>query len=122
MLSDVLWRLSADVGLDKSLAVSTDAVLAAGSGEDKGGDLYGDGEDSVSSCCCGGTATTERFADLGMTERECNMISRSIPAQRQLSSYSVSSSLSAITLVEPTQYPFNSQEKHVTSLGSLRIL
>lgn len=116
MLSDLVRRLSAEVGLD-SVAVSTDVVLAVDSGEDEGDDLSGDGEHSVSSCCCGGPATTEWSVGLVITELECAMISRRISAQRQFSSCLASSCLSVITLEEPTQYPFAPQEKQMTSLG-----
>jgi hypothetical protein len=54
VLSDLVCRLSAEVELDRSLGVSHDAVLAVGSGEGKGDDLCGDGEESISGSSCGG--------------------------------------------------------------------
>jgi hypothetical protein len=54
VLSDLVCRLSAEVELDKSLAVSHDAVLAVSSGEGKGDDLSEDGEESISGSCCRG--------------------------------------------------------------------
>jgi hypothetical protein len=54
VLSDLVCRLSTEVELDKSLVVSHDAVLAVGSGEGKGDDLCGDGEESISGSYCGG--------------------------------------------------------------------
>jgi hypothetical protein len=83
VLSDLICRSSAEIGLDKSLAVSTDVVLAVGSGEDNGDGLCGVGEESVSSSCCGGSARTEWFVGLVITELECAMISQRISAQRQ---------------------------------------
>ena len=59
MLSDLVYRLSVEVGLDKSLAVSTDVLLAGGSGEDNGDDLCGDNKESISIYYCGGPVTTE---------------------------------------------------------------
>jgi hypothetical protein len=53
-LSDLVYKLSAEVELGKSLAVSNDAVLAVGSGEGKGDDLCRDGEESISGSSCGG--------------------------------------------------------------------
>jgi hypothetical protein len=117
MLSDLKCMLSVEIGLDKLLAVSTDVVLDVCSGEDNGDGLCGVGEDSVSSCCCWGPATTEWFVGFVITELECAMISRRISAQRQFSSCLASSCLSVITLKEPTQYPFAPQEKQMTSLG-----
>jgi hypothetical protein len=54
VLSDLVYKLSAEVELGKSLAVSNDAVLAVGSGEGKGDDLCRDGEESISGSSCGG--------------------------------------------------------------------
>jgi hypothetical protein len=85
VLSDLVSRLFADAALDKSLAVSTDVVLVVGSGEDNGDDLCGDGEESVSSCCCRGPVTTEWFVGLVVAKLECAMTSRCIFAQRQSS-------------------------------------
>ena len=81
MSLDLLCRLSAEVGLDKPLALSYDAVLAVGSGEREGGDLCEDGEESASSSCSGRPVMTEWFVGLVMTE----LVSRRISAQRQLS-------------------------------------
>jgi hypothetical protein len=56
-----------------------------GSGEDNGDNLYGDGEESISSCCCRGPVTTEWFVGLVVAKLESAMISRRISAQRQSS-------------------------------------
>jgi hypothetical protein len=100
VLSDLVCRLSAEVGLDKSLAVSTDVLLAGGSGEDNEDDLCGDGEESISSYCCGGPVTTEWFVGLAVVQLESAMISRRISAQRQSLWWYPRSSLSVIILVE----------------------
>ena len=57
-MSDLVCRLFTEAGLGKSLAILTDIVLVVGSGEDNGDNLYGDGEESISSCCCGGPVIT----------------------------------------------------------------
>ncbi len=54
VLSDPVCKLSAEVELDESPAVSRGAVLAVGSGEGKGDDLCGDGGESISGSSCGG--------------------------------------------------------------------
>ena len=54
MLSDPAYKFPAEVELDKSPAVSHGAVLAVGSGEGKGDDLYGDGGESISGSSSGG--------------------------------------------------------------------
>jgi hypothetical protein len=82
VLSDLVCRLSAEVGLDKSLAISHDTTLAAGSGEDKGDDLCGNGEESVSGCRC--PATSEALVGLAIIA--CAINSRYISAQWQSSS------------------------------------
>jgi hypothetical protein len=69
-------------GLDKSLAVSHDTMLAAGSGEDKGDDLCGNREESVSGCRC--PATSEALVGLAIIA--CAISSRYISAQWQSSS------------------------------------
>lgn len=84
-MSDLVCRLFAEAKLSKSLAISTDVVLAVGSGEDNGDNLYGDGEEFISSCCCGGPVTTEWFVGLVVAKLESAMISRRISAQRQSS-------------------------------------
>ncbi len=50
-------------------------TLAVGSGEDNGDNLYGDGEESISSCCCGSPVTTEWFVGLVVAKLESTMIS-----------------------------------------------
>lgn len=101
VLSDLVRRLSAEVGLDL-VAVSIDVALVVDSGEDEGDDLSRDGEYSISSCYCRGLATTEWSVGHVIIEPEYVMISRRISAQRQSSSYLTSSCLSVITLEEPT--------------------
>ena len=48
MLLDLVYRLYIEVGLDKSLAISYDAILVVGSGEGKGDNLCGDSKESIS--------------------------------------------------------------------------
>jgi hypothetical protein len=48
ILSDLVYRLSIEVELDKSLAVSYDTMLVVGSREGKGDNLCRDGEESIS--------------------------------------------------------------------------
>ena len=66
---------SAEIGLNKSLAVSIDIVLAVGSGEDNGDGLYGVSEEFVSNSCCKGSARIEWFVGLVITELEYATIS-----------------------------------------------
>jgi hypothetical protein len=74
VLSYLICRLSAEVGLDKSLVVSTAVLLAVCSGEDNGDNWCG--EESVSNSCSRGV---ESFVGRVGTE----LFSRHISAQRQ---------------------------------------
>jgi len=55
MLSDLVNKLFTEVGLDKSLVISYDIILAASGGEDKGDDLCRNSKESVSGCRCPAT-------------------------------------------------------------------
>jgi hypothetical protein len=70
----VCWLSAVEVGLDKSLVVSTDVMLAVYSGEDSGENWCG--EESVSNSCSKGV---ERFVGFVGTE----LVSRHISAQRE---------------------------------------
>lgn len=89
-LSRRMYLSRADVGFDKSQAVSTDALLARSS-EDNGDDLCGDGEESVSGRC-ESPAIVRLQALVKVVMTPCVINSRYISAQGQSSCWSNTSS------------------------------